>query len=85
MHSTKSMLTVLLLTLTLLGASGCATDLGLQKPPTTIKPGELFCAAYKPVPTDDATPEFVQRVIDDNNQACVTLGCAACSEKPASN
>ena len=32
-----------------------------------------FCIHYIPVPTDDATPERVQRPIDDNNIAYETL------------
>jgi len=31
--------------------------------------GPSFCDVYSPIPTDDATPEHVQLVIDDNNVA----------------
>lgn len=34
---------------------------------------DSFCLHYLPVPTDDATPEHVQLVIDDNNVAYEAL------------
>jgi len=49
--------------LILLGVSSCGTASGPSG----------FCLHYLPIPTDDATPEFVQLVIDDNNAAFVSL------------
>jgi hypothetical protein len=48
----------ILLGLILISAASCA-----------VGSGPSFCDVYSPIPTDEATPEHVQLVIDDNNIA----------------